>query len=147
HGVGSDYTIPFAARLTGPLDVPALRAAVRDVMARHESLRTVFPATDGQPRQHIVDMSDLPDPLTVTEATGSADELRLYVEEMARTPLDVERDVPLRAGLLRLGPDQHVVVLVVHHIAADQWSARPLLTDLATAYAARTGGDAPAWPP
>ncbi|MFK0132133.1 amino acid adenylation domain-containing protein [Streptomyces rubiginosohelvolus] len=147
HGVGSDYTIPFAARLTGPLDVPALRAAVLDVMARHESLRTVFPATDGQPRQHIVDVSELPEPLTVTEATGAADELRLYVEEMARTPLDVERDVPLRAGLLRLGSDQHVVVLVVHHIAADQWSARPLLTDLATAYAARTGGAAPAWPP
>ncbi|MEU5328710.1 non-ribosomal peptide synthetase [Streptomyces parvus] len=147
HGVGSDYTIPFAARLTGRLDVPALRAAVLDVMARHESLRTVFPATDGQPRQHIVDVSDLPEPLTVTEATGSADELLLYVEEMARTPLDVERDVPLRAGLLRLAADQHVVVLVVHHIAADQWSARPLLTDLATAYAARTGGEAPAWPP
>ncbi|MFG2763717.1 non-ribosomal peptide synthetase [Streptomyces rubiginosohelvolus] len=147
HGVGSDYTIPFAARLSGPLDVPALRAAVLDVMARHESLRTVFPATDGQPRQHIVDVADLPEPLTVSEATGSADELRSYVEEMARTPLDVERDVPLRAGLLRLGPDQHVVVLVVHHIAADQWSARPLLTDLATAYAARTGGAAPAWPP
>ncbi|WP_097972572.1 non-ribosomal peptide synthetase [Streptomyces sp. gb14] len=147
HGVGSDYAIPFAARLTGPLDVPALRAAVLDVMTRHESLRTVFPATDGQPRQHIVDVSELPEPLTVTEATGAADGLRLYVEEMARTPLDVERDVPLRAGLLRLGPDQHVVVLVVHHIAADQWSARPLLTDLATAYAARTGGAAPAWPP
>ncbi|MEU6629544.1 amino acid adenylation domain-containing protein [Streptomyces parvus] len=147
HGVGSDYTIPFAARLTGPLDEPALRAAVLDVMTRHESLRTVFPATDGQPRQHIVEVSELPEPLTVTEATGAADELRLYVEEMARTPLDVERDVPLRAGLLRLGPDQHVVVLVVHHIAADQWSARPLLTDLATAYAARTGDAAPAWPP
>ncbi|OSC61008.1 hypothetical protein B5180_36560, partial [Streptomyces sp. BF-3] len=138
HGVGSDYTIPFAARLTGPLDVPALRAAVLDVMARHETLRTVFPATDGQPRQHIVDVADLPEPLTVTDAGGEADELRLYVEEMARTPFDVERDVPLRAGLLRLAADQHVVVLVVHHIAADQWSARPLLTDLATA---------PAWPP
>ncbi|NEC18190.1 AMP-binding protein, partial [Streptomyces parvus] len=147
HGVGSDYTIPFAARLSGPLDVPALRAAVLDVMARHESLRTVFPATDGQPRQHIVDVADLPEPLTVTDAGGEADELRLYVEEMARTPFDVERDVPLRAGLLRLAADQHVVVLVLHHIAADQWSARPLLTDLATAYAARTGGEAPAWPP
>ncbi|MFB8139471.1 non-ribosomal peptide synthetase, partial [Streptomyces parvus] len=147
HGVGSDYTIPFAARLTGPLDVPALRAAVLDVMTRHESLRTVFPATDGQPRQHIVDAADLPEPLTVTDATGTEGELRLYVEEMARTPFDVERDVPLRAGLLRIAADQHVVVLVVHHIAADQWSARPLLTDLATAYAARTGGEAPAWPP
>ncbi|MFE2978608.1 amino acid adenylation domain-containing protein [Streptomyces sp. NPDC059258] len=147
HGVGADYTIPFAARLTGPLDVTALRAAVVDVMTRHESLRTVFPATDGQPRQHIVDVPDLPEPLSVTDATGTDDELRHYVEEMTRTPFDVERDVPLRAGLLRLAPDQHVVVLVVHHIAADQWSARPLLTDLATAYAARTGGAAPAWPP
>ncbi|WP_371627472.1 amino acid adenylation domain-containing protein [Streptomyces sp. NBC_01116] len=147
HGIGADYNIPFAARLTGPLDVPALRAAVTDVMTRHEALRTVFPATDGRPRQHIVDASDLADPLTVTEATGAEGELRQYVEETAGRAFDVERDVPLRAGLLRIAPDQHLIVLVVHHIAADQWSARPLLTDLATAYAARSGGDAPAWPP
>ncbi|NEB56929.1 amino acid adenylation domain-containing protein, partial [Streptomyces griseus] len=147
HGVGADYNIPFAARLTGPLDLPALRAAVTDVMTRHESLRTVFPATDGRPRQHVVEVSDLPAPLTVTDATGADGELRRYIEETAATPFDVERDVPLRAGLLRLAPDQHLIVLVVHHIAADQWSARPLLTDLATAYAARTGGAAPAWPP
>ncbi|WP_143671651.1 condensation domain-containing protein, partial [Streptomyces sp. wa1071] len=147
HGIGADYNIPFAARLTGPLDVPALRAAVTDVMIRHEALRTVFPATDGRPRQHIVEASDLPPLLTVTDATGAEGELQRYIEETAAAPFDVERDVPLRAGLLRLAPDQHVIVLVVHHIAADQWSARPLLTDLATAYAARTGGDAPAWPP
>ncbi len=55
--------------------------------------------------------------------------------------------MPLRAGLLRIAADQHVIVLAVHHIAADQWSARPLLTDLATAYAARTAGEEPAWPP
>ncbi|WP_435598917.1 amino acid adenylation domain-containing protein [Streptomyces anulatus] len=147
HGIGADYNIPFAARLTGPLDVPALRAAVTDVMVRHEALRTVFPATDGRPRQHIVEASDLPPRLTVTDATGAEGELQRYIEETAAAPFDVERDVPLRAGLLRLAADQHVIVLVVHHIAADQWSARPLLTDLATAYAARTGGDAPAWPP
>ncbi|MFF8467088.1 non-ribosomal peptide synthetase [Streptomyces griseus] len=147
HGVGADYNIPFAARLTGPLDLPALRAAVTDVMTRHESLRTVFPAIDGRPRQHVVEVSDLPAPLTVTDATGADGELRRYIEETAATPFDVERDVPLRAGLLRFAPDQHLIVLVVHHIAADQWSARPLLTDLATAYAARTGGAAPAWPP
>ncbi|MFF0505035.1 amino acid adenylation domain-containing protein [Streptomyces fimicarius] len=147
HGIGADYTIPFAARLTGPLDIPALRAAVIDLMGRHEALRTVFPAADGRPHQHIIDIADLPDPLTVTDATGTEDEIRRYVEEMAGTAFDVERDVPLRAGLLRIAPDQHLIVLVVHHIAADQWSARPLLTDLATAYAARTGGDAPAWPP
>ncbi|MEW2067867.1 amino acid adenylation domain-containing protein [Streptomyces sp. NPDC007346] len=147
HGVGADYTIPFAARLTGPLDTAALRAALTDVVTRHESLRTVFPATDGQPRQHIVDAGDLPPLLAVVESTGRDDEIELFTEEMARTPFDVERDVPLRAGLLRLAPDQHVIVLVVHHIAADQWSARPLLTDLATAYAARRAGRAPTWPP
>ncbi|WP_411083389.1 amino acid adenylation domain-containing protein [Streptomyces sp. cmx-18-6] len=147
HGVSADYAIPFAARLTGPLDVPALRAALTDVLTRHESLRTVFPATEGRPRQHIVGASDLPPLLTVVESTGQDDELRSFTEEMTRTPFDVERDVPLRAGLLRLAPDQHLIVLVVHHIAADQWSARPLLTDLATAYAARREGRAPDWPP
>ncbi|WP_030297979.1 non-ribosomal peptide synthetase [Streptomyces sp. NRRL F-5681] len=147
HGAGADYTIPFAARLTGPLDVPALRAALLDVTGRHEALRTVFPATDGKPRQHIVDTADLPPLLTVTDATGAEDEIRHHIEATAAAPFDVERDVPLRAGLLRLAADQHVIVLAVHHIAADQWSARPLLTDLATAYAARTEGEEPAWPP
>ncbi|MFJ4823360.1 amino acid adenylation domain-containing protein [Streptomyces bacillaris] len=147
HGVGADYTIPFAARLTGPLDIPALRAALTDVAVRHESLRTVFPATDGQPRQHIVAPEELPPLLTVAESTGRDGELQAFTEEMAATSFDVERDVPLRAGLLRLAPDQHVIVLVVHHIAADQWSARPLLTDLGTAYAARCAGRAPDWAP
>ncbi|MCS0634800.1 amino acid adenylation domain-containing protein [Streptomyces sp. LP05-1] len=145
HGVSGDYNIPFAARLTGPLDVAALRTAVRDLLVRHESLRTVFPATGGRPRQHILDPGELPDPLVVSDAdTG---ELDRTLDALAGAPFDLGHEPPFRAQLLRLAPDQHLVVLVVHHIAADQWSARPLLRDLANAYAARREGRAPERPP
>ncbi|WP_307853723.1 non-ribosomal peptide synthetase [Streptomyces tagetis] len=141
HGPGAEYNIPFVARLTGPLDVAALRQALRDVQLRHESLRTVFPSTAGTPRQHVLAPDDLDDPLTVLDAGGR--DLDTAVTEAVTAPFDVEHRPPLRATLLRLGEHQHVVALVVHHIAADQWSARPLLSDLATAYAARTRGEAP----
>ncbi|MFD9880907.1 amino acid adenylation domain-containing protein [Streptomyces alboflavus] len=141
HGADATYTIPFVARLTGPLDVAALRAAVVDVLTRHESLRTVFPATEGQPRQEVVAVAELPPQLAVADVAEG--ELEASVRRLTEAVFDIERDVPLRATLLRLAPEQHVVVLTVHHIAADQWSARPLLTDLATAYAARRDGRAP----
>ncbi|MFJ6074073.1 amino acid adenylation domain-containing protein [Streptomyces sp. NPDC093065] len=145
HGPGADYNIPFVARLTGPLDVPALREALRDVQLRHESLRTVFPSTAGTPRQHVLAPEDLEDPLTVLDAFDR--DLDGAVTEAVTAPFDVEHRPPLRATLLRLGAQQHVVALVVHHIAADQWSARPLLADLAAAYGARVRGKAPELPP
>ena len=154
HGANADYNIPFVARLTGPLDVDALRQAVADVLERHESLRTVFPATDGRPRQQVLPVADLPEPLTVRTLEGT--DAGSAVDALVRAPFELERDIPLRATLLRLeGEDhpadepvrQHLIALVVHHIAADQWSAQPLLRDLAAAYGARRAGGPPQWEP
>ncbi|MBC9710975.1 amino acid adenylation domain-containing protein [Streptomyces sp. TRM66268-LWL] len=135
------YNIPVAVRLKGALDVAALRAAVRDVVVRHEALRTRYPDTDGRPRQEIVDAAavrvDLPVSVLSEEAVRAA----------ARRGFDLAAELPLRAELFRLSDEEHVLLLVVHHIAADGWSVGPLGTDLARAYEARRAGEAPAWSP
>ncbi|MFI8348141.1 amino acid adenylation domain-containing protein [Streptomyces sp. NPDC085596] len=142
-GPSATYNIPFAVRLDGPLDQEALRAALDDVVARHSALRTVFPADGDGPRQHITE----PGAATVPFVVRSADEGRLdaAVAGIAAEAIDIERELPLRATLLRLSDDSHVLVLVVHHIAADGSSLAPLTRDLGTAYRARVGGQAPAW--
>ncbi|MER0244203.1 amino acid adenylation domain-containing protein, partial [Streptomyces sp. HSW2009] len=145
HGPSATYNIPFVARLTGPLDVPALRAALGDVLDRHESLRTVFPAVDGRPYQQVLPVAELGDVLPVHQVTAGRWERELTA--LTGAAIDLEQQAPLRAALLASGPDQHVIALVVHHIAADQWSAGPLLGDLATAYEARRAGRAPDWEP
>ncbi|MFJ1759573.1 non-ribosomal peptide synthase/polyketide synthase [Amycolatopsis sp. NPDC088138] len=133
---GAAYNVPRALRLTGPLDVAALRAAFADVLERHESLRTVFPSTDGVPRQEIRQVTELPWAADVTD-----------VDEFASRAFDLATDLPVRAALLRRADDDHVLVIVTHHIASDGWSLAPLLRDLSTAYAARVENQAPAWAP
>ncbi|MFI6576649.1 amino acid adenylation domain-containing protein [Nocardiopsis sp. NPDC050513] len=145
EGPSATYNHPMALRLSGPLDVSALTAAVRDLVTRHESLRTVFPEADGQPHQRILD----PGAPGTEVRTVPLDRARLDAEldRAAREPFDLSADPPLRARLFVLGPDDHVLLLVLHHIAGDGWSVRPLLDDLSSAYAARRDGHAPAWEP
>ncbi|MET7677305.1 amino acid adenylation domain-containing protein [Streptomyces seoulensis] len=144
-GPSATYNIPFAVRLDGPLDQDALRAALDDVVARHSALRTLFPADGDGPHQRITEPGAADVPFTVRDA----DEGRLdaAVAEAAAEAIDIETELPLGATLLRLADDSHVLVLVVHHIAADGSSLAPLARDLGTAYRARTGGRAPAWTP
>ncbi|MFT2018501.1 amino acid adenylation domain-containing protein, partial [Streptomyces sp. 796.1] len=231
------YNVPIALRLTGRIDVAAVRAALHDVAVRHEALRTVFPDTDGLPRQHVVpaeqarvdvELIDLPAPdatgagqpatepgTGATTGTGPAtragagaatatvaldagaapvagtapvartvpgadsaptppadvvDPLATALHAAAVRPFDLTRELPLRATVLRhaegtparaaAGGDAaaaaprpgrpapgDVLLLVLHHIAGDEWSVRPLLGDLVTAYAARAAGRAPQWAP
>ncbi|MGW8776039.1 amino acid adenylation domain-containing protein, partial [Streptomyces sp. NPDC055794] len=139
------YNIPAALRLTGEVDEAALSAAVGDVVARHESLRTVFAEDADGPHQVILSPGRAPSRL---ETLDSAPE-RL-ADDLARTArhrFDLTRDVPLRATLLRVAPGDHVLLLVLHHIAGDGWSLAPLARDLGTAYAARSAGTAPDWAP
>ncbi|WP_189937209.1 non-ribosomal peptide synthetase, partial [Streptomyces sulfonofaciens] len=142
---GADYNMPFVLRLEGGLDRAALRAALADVAGRHESLRTVFPEADGAPRQLVLDPGTAAVALPVrhVDETGLAQALAAS----AATGFDLTAEPPLRAELFALGPDRHVLSLVVHHIAGDAWSMVPLGRDLAAAYAARLRGEQPSWPP
>ncbi|WP_245401954.1 non-ribosomal peptide synthetase [Nocardia albiluteola] len=142
------YNVPVAIRLTGPLDIAALGAAVGDVIDRHEILRTVYPEVNGTVAQRILD-PELPD-LTPVDAPGP-DELRTGIEQVALSGFDVSEQVPFRMALFALGAPgetaDHALVFAAHHIAVDGWSLGPLTRDLMYAYAARSGGVAPAWTP
>ncbi|MFB7620306.1 amino acid adenylation domain-containing protein, partial [Kitasatospora sp. NPDC056181] len=148
EGASSTYNISAVLRLEGDLDQSAFEAALRDVLERHEVLRTVFPTVDGQPHQHILQTSDLDDVLTVTptDPTDPAT-LQAAVAEAAGYAFDLSQQVPFRAWLFPSGEREHLLVLLVHHIAGDGWSMAPLARDLSTAYAARCAGGAPAWQP
>ena len=138
------YNLGLCFRLTGPLDRAALRDAVDDVVARHETLRTVFPEEAGLPRPVVLAEPDVPSVLSIVDTTE--DGLAEALHEVAARGFDLTAEPPVRARLLALTPTEHVLLLVVHHIAADGWSFAPLARDLSAAYAARTGGGAPAWP-
>jgi len=136
------YNIPALLRLTGAVDVEALRAAVADVTVRHEILRTRFPAVDGVPAQQIDVAESVRDRLD-WRVVGSLNDL----EAAAAAGFDVTRQWPLRVRLFAAAPDQHVLCVVVHHIAADGESMGPFLADLMAAYAARAAGRAPGFVP
>ncbi|MER5866501.1 amino acid adenylation domain-containing protein [Kitasatospora sp. NPDC002040] len=146
EGQGSAYNVPVTIRLRGALDARALQAAVSDVVARHEVLRTVFQEWAGEPYQRVLDPAEVEVPwqqLPVTEA-----ELPGLIAGAANQGFDLSAQPPLRVHLFELDPQEHVLLLVLHHIASDGWSMGPLVRDLGTAYAARsTTGDAPDWLP
>jgi amino acid adenylation domain-containing protein len=132
------HNVSLALRLRGALDAAALERALGDVVARHEALRTVFRQTGGVPRQEILD----------GQVRGSGPLLTVTsrpVTELASASFDLAAELPIRAHLIPAGPQEHVLVLVLHHIASDGWSLRPLLRDLATAYEARCLRSAPGW--
>ncbi|MET7732913.1 amino acid adenylation domain-containing protein [Streptomyces sp. NPDC005402] len=138
------YNVPVVLRLTGTLDEPALAAALTDVITRHETLRTVFAEDAEGPYQVILD----PRPVPTAVRPATEEELPALLTEAARTGFDLATDIPLRAHLFALAPDEHALLLVMHHIAGDGgWSVPLLVKDLATAYAARRGGQEPTWRP
>ncbi|WP_262846765.1 non-ribosomal peptide synthetase [Sphaerisporangium corydalis] len=142
EGPSSTYNVPLGVRLRGDLDAEALRAAIGDAVDRHESLRTTFPSVDGRPYQRVVDAGPVVDLVDVTE-----EELPGVVAEAAHRPFDLAADVPIRGLILRIAPQDHVLMLVLHHITSDGWSLGVLCRDLSRAYTARCAGEAPAWPP
>ncbi|MFI7329774.1 condensation domain-containing protein, partial [Streptomyces rubiginosohelvolus] len=112
---------------------------------RHEALRTVFPDVDGQPYQDIRPAAEARPGMTV-EAITEAD-LADAVDRAVRHSFDLATELPLRASLFTIADHEHVLVLVIHHIAGDGWSMGPLARDLSTAYTARRTGTAPTWSP
>ena len=145
HGPGTAYNLPFAWRLAGELDPGALTAALGDVVTRHESLRTVFATEDGQACQHIIPAGEAIVPVTVT--TARSDELAGLIDAAARHEFDLATELPIRAWLFTLSPEEHVLLLLCHHIASDGWSMQVLMSDIAAAYAARRDGRAPEFAP
>ncbi|MFC9945043.1 amino acid adenylation domain-containing protein [Streptomyces pratensis] len=143
EGPSATYNVPLVLRLGGPLDAEALESALADVVERHESLRTVFPDTGGVARQAVLGADGADLDLTPRE-TGPGDLDEVLRAEVSH-PFDVSTELPVRARLLRLGDEDHVLVLVVHHIAGDGWSLAPLARDLGEAYRARTEGVEPPW--
>ncbi|MFI6757531.1 amino acid adenylation domain-containing protein [Micromonospora sp. NPDC050417] len=134
------YNTVLALRLTGPLDADALCAAVRDLAARHEVLRTVVAESDAGPRAVAISPDAVP--ATVVEVDASGVTAALRAETTRSFALD--REPPFRASVLRISATEHLLVLTAHHIAVDAWSATTILDDLGTLYGARRGtGPAP----
>ncbi|MFC9892537.1 amino acid adenylation domain-containing protein [Nocardia sp. NPDC127579] len=139
------YNVPIAVRLTGSLDVAALRHAIADVVDRHETLRTVYPGTEAGPVQVILAAEQVELGLSAV----AADDVEKAVVEVFSTGFDVTAAPPVRAALFDIagrGAD-YVLAVAVHHISADGWSAAPFTRDLMTAYQARSAGMAPGWAP
>ena len=140
------YNMTVALRLRGRVDGDALGAALSDVVARHESLRTLFVAPEGIPRQLVVPADRADVGWEVVDATEWAPaRVAGAIEAVARHSFDLATEIPLRARLLRVADDEYVLAAVVHHIAADGWSVGVLAADLGAAYASRSAGQPPAW--
>ncbi len=148
QGPSPVYNMAAALRLDGRLDAEALGAALGDVVARHESLRTLFAAPEGTPHQVVIPPDKADFGWEIVDAGGwSAGQLDEAIGETARYTFDLSAQIPLRAELFRIRDDQHVLVAVVHHIAADGMSITPLVRDLGVAYAGRAAGRGPDWTP
>ncbi|MEV0611564.1 amino acid adenylation domain-containing protein [Polymorphospora rubra] len=145
EGGSATYNIPLALRLRGDLDPVALEAALRDVVGRHESLRTVFPVGEHGPHQRVLPPDEVR--LGLARLAVRKEDLDAVLPQLTGCVFDLAVEVPIRATLVETGPADRVLVLVVHHIASDGWSNGPLLRDLATAYEARLAGAGPAWEP
>ena len=140
------YNIARAVRFYGPLDAGALRRTFQSLTARHASLRTSFHTSQGEPFQKIHEQVQLPFE-EVDASAWSEDFMRGSLAEAAHQPFDLERAPLLRVRLLKSLPEEHVLLLVVHHIVADLWSLVVLLKELFTLYEAETSGAAATLPP
>ncbi|MBC7541698.1 MAG: amino acid adenylation domain-containing protein, partial [Candidatus Sericytochromatia bacterium] len=137
------YNMSAGLRLTGRLDTSALQSALDDIVRRHESLRTTFPAVDGQPVQRITppgplaltrtDLRHLPEAQRLVEAQRSAD-------LAAQTPFDLTTDALLRGALIQVGDEEHILVVTLHHIVGDGWSVGILVNEFSTLYDAAANG-------
>jgi amino acid adenylation domain-containing protein len=138
------YNIPTALRLEGDLNAPALAEALNEILRRHEALRTTFPNVEGSPAQRINPPSAAPFE-TVDLTSLSISELEAEVKarctRAANQPFALDADMMIRATLLKTGPREHVLILIAHHIAADEWSLRALFKELALLYEARVTGN------
>ncbi len=133
------YHISHALRLSGTLEVEALKRSLKEIVSRHEALRTTFAAVDGEPVQVISAAMDTKLPVEdlsgLPQAEREAETKRLALEEKRR-PFDLERGPLFRARLLRLGEEEHVLLISMHHIVSDGWSMGVFWRELGALYGA-----------
>ncbi|WP_229801526.1 condensation domain-containing protein, partial [Tateyamaria omphalii] len=139
------YNMPLVLELRGGLDASALSSAFLDVLGRHEVLRTTLSDAGDEVVQVVHDAAC--GRAVFERRCVSADALEAEIAGAARHCFDLETEFPIRALLLEVAPEQHVFMLVMHHIAGDGWSFEPLARDLKQAYAARRLGQQPTWAP
>ncbi|HET7231076.1 MAG TPA: amino acid adenylation domain-containing protein, partial [Longimicrobium sp.] len=141
------YNIPVAWRLGGALDGAALERALGEIVRRHEALRTTFAEVDGAPVQVVAPFAGFALPVEDLSALSDADReaaVRRRAGEEARRPFDLSAGPLFRAALLRLGGEDHVLLLSMHHIVSDGWSMDVLVRELSALFAAyREGGESP----
>lgn len=138
------YNQPRLTRLNGPLDTDALHKALDMIVARHEVLRTTFHGGDDHPVQIIGECRPVELPtIDISSLTGEDQDTELHetVLELTERRFDLSRDLMLRGALLKLGPAEHVLLLVTHHIASDGWSSGILWHELVTLYGAFSNGE------
>ncbi|MFH8442198.1 amino acid adenylation domain-containing protein [Streptomyces sp. NPDC018026] len=135
------YTIPIVWRLRGPLDVSALGRALDEIVRRHEALRTRFTPRDGVPFLTVEQHAFCPFAVTdLAGASGTVDQARKLIERFAETGFDLERGPLIRAALIRLAADEHMLAAAIHHIAADGWSLDVMTSELGALYPAYASG-------
>jgi amino acid adenylation domain-containing protein len=145
---GTGYRIEKSIRLSGALDTEALRRALDRIVERHEALRTVFHSVDGEPRQRITPAEESRFHLTLHDLSGRSEaELQALMEEEAAAPFDLERGPLVRGRLIRLGADEHVLQVTMHHIVSDGWSMGVLVDELSALYGAFRRGEPDPLPP
>ena len=144
------YNLPFVLRLKGMLDVSALEESFRELIRRHEVLRTTFATIEGQPVQVIAPESvfslSMVDLAMLPPSERDADSRRVATEE-AQRPFDLDKDQPIRGRLVRMDAGEHLLLVTLHHIAADAWSLTVLVRELTALYAAISAGRPPPLPP
>ncbi|WP_028596506.1 amino acid adenylation domain-containing protein [Paenibacillus assamensis] len=144
EGPSPTYNIPLVARLSGEIKLDALQAALGDVVARHEVLRTVYPDEMGASRQLILDANRAVPEVRVTVTSEEA--LSEQLMESVRYSFELATETPLRVELFKLSDTEHVLLLLLHHIAGDGWSLTPMTRELSAAYTARCEGKDPILP-
>jgi amino acid adenylation domain-containing protein len=131
------YNLPRAIRLSGSLNVAALQRTLDEIVRRHESLRTTFDVVDGQPVQMIHQPAPVDMPLTDLSHLPAAERestARTLAREEALGTFNLSAGPLMRIGLLRLGPEEHVALLTMHHIISDAWSHGVFIQEIATLY-------------
>jgi len=146
---GAAWNVRLPVRLKGPLDAALLGEALALVVDRHESLRTTLGMRHGEIVQFVASRMEVPlVQVPLPGGPGDAEaRLRDLLGQLASEPFDLATGPLLRACLVPLGPDDHALLLLAHHVVSDAWSSGVLFRDLADAYAARARGGAPAWLP